>query len=140
MEYIEYIQQVSFRFYPPMMYPKGFTRLSQLLRLFNLSFEMLNTRLPEHEKQMRHRLADLLAIPRMSTFAIAAMLNEGVRHLTHGECFVNIGVWNGFTLLAGTKDNPETHCIGVDNFSEFDGPKAQFLERFTPNKISSRIL
>lgn len=130
MRYDEYIQRLSFRFYGPQTFPKGFTRISQMLRIFHLSFEILNTRLPEHERMMRARLRDLLAMPRMSTFAIGALLNTGVSQLPDDACFVNVGVWNGFTFLAGLSGNPEKACVGIDNFSKFGGPKAAFLSRF----------
>jgi hypothetical protein len=130
MEYVEFIQKISFRFYQPWMYPKGFTKLSKILKKFTVSLEVLNTRLPEHAQVLQGRLIELLTIPRMSTFAIGTILNEGVSRLADQTCFVNVGVWHGFTLLAGMKDNPHQRCIGIDNFSEFESPKAALMERF----------
>ena len=134
MDYVDYIQGISFRFYKPLMYPKGFTKLSRLLKHFSLSLETLNTKLPYNAKSTQKRLVDLLKIPRMSTFAIGAIINEGVSQMPDECCFVNIGVWHGFTFLAGIIDNPHKRCIGIDNFSEFDGPKDLFLKRFTQYK------
>jgi hypothetical protein len=119
------------------MYPKGFTRLSRLLKRFNLSLEILNTKLPYNAKITQNMLVDLLKIPRMSTFAIGAIINEGVSQMPKDSCFLNIGVWHGFTFLAGIIDNPHKRCIGVDNFSKFDGPKELFLKRFIQYKSSN---
>jgi hypothetical protein len=66
----------------------------------------------------------------MSTYAIAAVINHGVSLLPEDQVYLNVGVWNGFTFLAGLVNNPDKVCIGVDNFSEFGGPRSEFLERF----------
>jgi hypothetical protein len=66
----------------------------------------------------------------MSTFAIGAIINRGVAAMPPAQAFVNVGVWNGFTLLAGMIDNPDKVCIGIDNFSEFGGPRDAFLRQF----------
>lgn len=134
MDYIDYILGISFRLYQSAMYPKGFTKLSKLLQNFNLSLEVLNTRLPDNARTLRKRLWNLLKIPRMSTFAIGAIINEGVSCLPEDSCFVNIGVWHGFTFLAGLIDNPHKRCIGVDNFSEYDAPREQLMKRFNRYK------
>jgi hypothetical protein len=69
-------------------------------------------------------------MPRLSTFAIGAMLNRAIDGMPADEAFVNVGVWNGFTFLAGLVSNPEKLCIGIDNFSELGGPRQAFLRRF----------
>jgi len=140
MNYADYIQHISFRFYQPMMFPKGFTRVSQVLRLFNMSFEIWNTRLPEHTRESRQKLAELLHIPRMSTYAIGAILNEGVARLQDDQCFVNVGVWHGFTLLSGMIGNAEKTCIGIDNFSGFDSPSEITTARFEKYKSARHFL
>jgi len=67
---------------------------------------------------------------KMSTFALGAMVNEGVSQMRADECFVNVGVWKGFTLFAGMAGNARKKCIGVDNFSEFGGPREEFFGSF----------
>jgi len=136
MDYTEYIQKLSFRFYKPMTFPKAFTRISSILRYFHISLEVVNTRLPDHAHDTQTKLSQLLTIPRMSTFAIGALLNEGVAQLPDNASFINVGVWNGFTFLAGLKDNPDRTCVGIDNFSEFDGPGAAMKARFQQYKSS----
>jgi hypothetical protein len=73
----------------------------------------------------------------MSTPAIAAIINRGVAEMKPGESFVNVGVWNGFTFLSGLAGNPDKVCVGVDNFSEFGGPRDAFLQRFNRLRSSS---
>ena len=94
--------------------------------------DMLNTILPREEVSGRvsMRLQPLLRMPRMSTFAIAAIINRCVQDMADGTAFVNVGVWHGFTFLSGCVGNAQKRCIGIDNFSEFGGPRAQFLDRF----------
>jgi hypothetical protein len=94
------------------------------------AFERLNTRLGEDGDDMGRRLRAVCRVPRMSTFAIGAMINRGVAQMPPGQAFVNVGVWNGFTFLAGLAGNADKPCIGVDNFSEFGGPRDAFLSRF----------
>lgn len=86
---------------------------------------------------MKGRLSPLCNVPKMSTFAIGAMINRGVSFMPDNTCFINVGVWNGFTFFCGVKDNPQKKCIGVDNFSQFGEPKDQFLKRFEDYRKSN---
>ena len=76
---------------------------------------------------------ELLQIPSMSTFAIGYVINKICQQLRKEDIYVNIGVWKGFSLIAGMIN---TDCIvhGVDNFSEFDGPEEEFLKNFEKYK------
>lgn len=87
------------------------------------------TKLPD-KARARQRLSRLLAMPRMSTFAVGAIINRAVSRMRDNEAFVNVGVWHGFSLLAGMAGHADRRCIGIDNFSEFGGPKDEFLARF----------
>jgi len=140
MRYADYIAGFSFRFIKPdQAIPAAYHKLSSLLWRVNISLEIANTRVPEEGRTMKRRLHPLCRIPRMSTFAIAAMINRGVSEMRPGDAFVNIGVWHGFTLLSAMIDNPEKVCIGVDNFTEFGGPRAAFEERFHGRKTDSHF-
>jgi hypothetical protein len=66
----------------------------------------------------------------MSTFAIAALIDHAVRAMPADQAFLNVGVWAGFTFLAGVRGNPGRTCIGVDDFSGFGGPRESFTARF----------
>jgi Methyltransferase domain len=134
MNYDEYIQKVGFRLYGPGSRLKGFGRLTNLGRRFNVPLEIVNTRLPEGGREMQRRLGALCAIPRMSTFAIGAIINRTVSSMRQDVQFVNVGVWHGFTLLSGMRGNADKQCIGIDNFSQYGGPKEQFLRRFSEEK------
>ncbi len=134
LNYERFIQKVGFYYYGPLSRLKGFRRLTDAAEKFNIRFEIVNTRLPSDRREIKRRLSKLSDIPRMSTFAIGAIINRTVSEMARGSCFVNVGVWNGFTLLSGMTGNPHKQCIGVDNFSEFGGPKEQFLRRFNEMK------
>lgn len=82
-----------------------------------LDFEFANTALPctPAITEMLYTLCENL--PRMSSLAIAAILDTAVRQMPTGSCYLNIGIWKGFSFLAGLSANPERSCIGVDNFA-----------------------
>ena len=71
----------------------------------------------------------LLEIDSMSTYAIGHLINQICCNLSSDQTYLNIGCWKGFSLVAGMIG---TSCqvIGVDNFSEFNGPKKEFYENF----------
>lgn len=94
------------------------------------TFDYFNLRLPFGENRLRRTLAPLKKVPRMSTAAIACLINRGVATMRPGEAFVNVGVWNGFTFLSGLAGNPDKPCVGVDDFSQFEAPREAFLARF----------
>jgi len=75
----------------------------------------------------------LLKIDSMSTYAIGHLVNQICQRLTENQIYLNIGCWKGFTLISGMLG---TSCkvIGVDNFSQFDGPKNIFYSNFEKHK------
>jgi len=143
-DYIDYVSGISFRFIKPHTplpifssllrgHPKS-AKLIEKLGVSGFSPEIINTKIPYDERNMKCRLREICTIPKMSTFAIGAMINEGVSQMPDTQVFVNIGVWHGFTLLSGMVNNPQKKCIGVDDFSEFGGPRDVFIERFNKYK------
>lgn len=134
MDYASFLNSISFRLLQPGARQYGYWRLARALPRACARLEIANTRLPGVPGAVRDRLKELCLIPRMSTYAIAAMIQRGVAQMPADACYVNVGVWHGFTLLAGMAGNPDRRCIGVDNFSEFGGPRAAFLERFGRRK------
>lgn len=134
-EYVNYLRGISFTFIKPHHpIPRGFRRLSRLLLRAGISFEHMNTRLPNNEKGIARILYPLCKMPKMSTLAMGAAINYGVSLMAPGQDFVNIGVWHGFSFLAGMIGNEDKVCIGVDNFSQFGGPEEQFQKRFQEMK------
>ncbi len=138
MTYAEFVKNISFRFIKPSTkQPLGTGTLKRTLPKLGLSLDVLNTKLPEKHAEWKERLKTVCKIPRMSTFAVGAMINRGVSEMKPNEAFVNVGVWNGFTFLSGVAHNPTKICIGVDNFSQFGGPREAFLKRFNALKSTN---
>jgi hypothetical protein len=55
---------------------------------------------------------------RLSTAQIGVVITLGASCLNSDEAYLNIGVWDGFSLLAAPSGAPNAISIGVDNFSE----------------------
>jgi hypothetical protein len=131
MNFEEYVQGISFRFLQPSRRrPRGLKTLGTILGRLGIRLEVLNVRLPCDEQEMRRRLRDVCRVPRMSTFAVGAMINQAVAQLPDGQAYLNVGVWNGFTFLSGLVGNSGKRCIGIDNFSYRNSPRREFLDRF----------
>ncbi|MFE5320700.1 class I SAM-dependent methyltransferase [Paenibacillus sp. NPDC056579] len=127
MELKQYMNGISFSLVQPSVVPH--------FHIYNmLDFELANTLLPENDKQMKESLYWICTLPRMSTLALGAIINKAVSQMDERHAFVNVGVWNGFTFIAGMQNNPNKKCIGVDNFSEFGGPREAFDEAFSHHK------
>jgi hypothetical protein len=132
MDYSDFVSGIRFTLLPPERYPPPdeLARLGDLSRARGVPFDLLNTQLPENDVALKRAFTWLCWVPRMSTFAIGAMIQRAVAEMPDGHVFLNIGVWNGFTLLSGMLGNPDKVCIGVDNFSDFGGPREAFRARF----------
>ena len=127
----QFIAGISFRYVQPeQRLPRGHGGLRTFLRWFGIYLDVLNTRLPLEDLAVRRRLQQLCRIPRMSTLAVGAIVNHAVSLMPESEAYLNVGVWNGFTLLSGVAGNPDKTCIGVDNFCKFGGPRDAFQQRF----------
>jgi len=138
MEFEEFVSRISFRYIQPdSRLPLGYKYISNFLdKWVDFSIESVNTIFPDDDREIKSNMLKLRNIPRMSTLTIGAIINFGVKQIPQNQTFVNVGIWNGFTFLAGMLNNPEKICIGIDNFSQFGGPRQQFLERF--NKMKSQ--
>jgi len=134
MNFDEYVRRIDFHIYKPHKTFRMYATLSKLAARFGISLEIVNTKLPQEAMKMKHKLGPLCAIPKMSTFAIGAIINRAVFQMPNCTSFVNVGVWHGFTLIAGMIGNSQKNCIGVDNFSQFDGPRNQFFKKFQEYK------
>jgi Methyltransferase domain/Glycosyl transferase family 2 len=139
MDFRTYLTGVSFALIdetqPPT--PDGrfrFTRSDgaaiELLNRQEAPLDIANSILPDDDEGMRQRLRDVCRIPRMSTLAIGAAINYGVALMAADRAFVNVGIWNGFTFLSAIVGNQGKTCIGIDNFSQFGGPRDAFRARF----------
>ncbi len=94
--------------------------------------EILNTRFTgdRWDPQRLSAFRKLSRMPKMSTVAIGAFVNLLVQSLPRDQAYLNIGVWHGYSLLAGMLGNTAKRCIGVDTFRYFGGPRRQFFRRF----------
>jgi hypothetical protein len=122
---------VSFRFFQP-HFPllerwKWF--LLHHLRLRRV-FEFFNVRMGHLSPKERSAFWELLLMHRMSTLAVGLIIQDVVKRMPIEQCYVNVGIWKGFTLFSGMLGNPEKRCIGIDNFCEFNKPRETFLQRF----------
>jgi len=118
--------------------PYGYKYFNFVSNKLGVSFDILNTILPENENIINiEKLKELCKIPRMSTFANGVIINKFVNDMPEDQAYVNVGVWQGFSFLAGLINNNNKKCIGIDNFSEFGGPRTEFLRRF--NVLKSEI-
>jgi hypothetical protein len=130
-DYPKFANGFTFRFIQPQdPLTRWQLRAAAWFRRVGMTFDLLNTRFPPGSAGVKAAVKPVCRIPRMSTPAVGALINRGVAEMAPGEAFVNVGVWNGFTFLSGVAGNPNRLCIGVDNFSQFGGPKEAFLARF----------
>ena len=128
----EYARRIRFRLVGPDSTVPGRSWVGGVRRLrkLGLDTEVWNTVLPEPEAPWVETLVELGKVPKMSTFAMGAVVAKGVREMPAGSAYLNIGVWHGYTLLAGMAAGPDRTCIGVDDFSEYGGPEEAFRTRF----------
>ncbi len=72
----------------------------------------------------------LIDVKKMATYSTFYLINSICKNINNGS-YLNIGIWNGFSLFSGMVD---TNCevIGVDDFSEFDGTNSEkiFFKKF----------
>ncbi len=130
-EYQRFVADISFRYiHPQTPIPRYLRSLLRNLDGVGLSFEFINTCVPPEARPLKARVKRLFTIRKMSTLAIGMMINKIVSTLDADESFVNIGVWQGFTLLAGMSGNADKNCIGVDRFLQEKSPKPLFMKRF----------
>jgi len=87
----------------------------------DLSNAVLNARDPQVMTRLRTVTQSDLTICRMATTHIGILINSAVSYLESNECYLNIGVWQGYSFFSGVVGNPEKLCIGNDNFSLFSG-------------------
>jgi hypothetical protein len=139
MDFADFASNISFRLLQPdvargedrrFVFERESGESARLLELPYAPVDFFNTRLPERDGELRAAVRQLCDAPRMSTFGIAGLINQAVASMPAGSAYVNVGVWMGFTFLSGMVGNPGALCIGVDNFSEFGGPRDAFMERF----------
>ncbi len=138
MNYAEFVNGIGFTLLQPeMQFDKFVSALSW--NHPTILLEMMNTYIPGKESERTRCLYELLNMPRMSTLAIASALDRAVASMAEGYSFVNVGVWHGFTLFSAMVNNPDKVCVGIDNFSEFGGPRTAFLQAFEQKRSANHF-
>ena len=132
MEIDNIFDNIKFKLNPEEDYRKAYTFRFQkgLFKLLNLERKFLFDNCIINKKFENLKLKNiLLKIDSMSTYAIGHIVNQVCKKLSNDQIYLNIGCWKGFTLVSGMVD---TNCkvIGVDNFSQFKGPKNEFYKNF----------
>ena len=127
--YRQFVQGICFEGIEPMGMSLEISAEDQA-ELATQKIDELISRLPNDGQDYQKILAPILDIPRMSTFAIAAIIHRSVQELDAAAAYLNVGVWHGFSLLAGMIGNPDRRVIGVDNFSKWGGPRDELMSRF----------
>jgi hypothetical protein len=139
MRFADYIARLSFSVWQPDVERPGDRRLivprrtaddAKLVELPQAPIDVLNAKLPDGHESLYETVGSLCRMPRMSTFAMGTIINRAVAAMPPGHSYLNVGTWHGFSLMAGMVGNPDKSCVGIDNFSEFGGPREAFLEKF----------
>lgn len=88
-------------------------------------------RVDGHPKDRRMAVLAEKSVSGMSTENIRFLINEIVRRYAQNGVYLEVGTYQGGSLLSAALGNPSTRCIGIDNFSQFDpeGKNETFLRR-----------
>ncbi|MFA5335508.1 MAG: class I SAM-dependent methyltransferase [Candidatus Omnitrophota bacterium] len=73
-----------------------------------------------HPKDRRMDILEQKNVKGMSTDNISFFINEIVHHLCKNGVYLEVGTFQGRSLLSAALFNPSTRCIAIDNFSQFD--------------------
>jgi hypothetical protein len=78
-------------------------------------------------------------IPGMATENKILLLNNAVAALEEDEVYVEVGCWQGLTLIGAMKGNSTKQAFACDNFSQFGGPR-KALARHLQQNLSSNLV
>ena len=73
---------------------------------------------------------NIIDVKKMATYSTFYLINSICKSIDQGS-YLNIGIWNGFSLFSGMIDT-KCEVVGVDNFTEFDGTNSEkiFFNKF----------
>jgi len=146
VNYQDFIRGIGFRDLNPLSPELSFTfkvRTKEELQQAKLTLNQIDVHLallPERQREYLALLKPLFGVPRLSTFANAAIIARSVEEMEPGTSYVNIGIWHGFSLLVGMLAGRERTVVGVDNFSQFGGPKEAAHARFEKHRAPGHSL
>mgnify|MGYP001166270266 FL=1 len=136
MEIENIFKDINFKINPNIDYRKSYNYrlIKGFLKFFNKDkeYDFSNLLLSQANEDLDLKKA-LLMIESMSTYAIGYVINRICKNLSSNQLFLNIGVWKGFSLVSAMI-NTKCEVIGIDNFSQFDGPRTIFIENFNKYK------
>ena len=73
------------------------------------------------------------------------MSGKKTRHFYNNICsmknsrYLEIGTWKGSTLCSAMCNN-KMKCVAIDNWSQFNGPKNEFLKNLINLKVKIMLL
>lgn len=88
-----------------------------------LKKEWNNYKTDFHPKNRRMKVLKDKKIDGMSSENIRYLINEVVKRSVKNGTYLEVGTYRGCSLLSACLFNRSTRCIGIDDFSEFDGTK-----------------
>ena len=115
MPYAEFVRGLAFHTLRPEQSAVGWVKTGE----DRIASELADLIVPTAEAAIKERLAAINGVTRMSSSAFGALINYGVSCIPDDSCYLNVGIWCGYSFLAGMVGNPSKRCIGVDNFSLF---------------------
>ena len=136
MEINNIFNEIKFKINPEDNYRKSYNYrfFKSIFKLINRekNFDFSNCIINKNNEDLELKKA-LLKIESMSTYAIGHIINRICKNLSKDQLYLNIGVWKGFSLVSGMI-NTTCEVIGIDNFSQFEGPKDFFIDNFIKYK------
>ena len=144
LNYQEFLNKITFRFIQPETnIPLKIARFINTISQIGFPLERWIVKLPEKDKYFKKGLKPICRMPKMSSFTMGVIINQAVTKMPKDEIYVNVGVWHGFTLLAGMFNNDNKQCIGIDNWSHKSKRNRravkQFPLRFSKQKSENHI-
>jgi predicted O-methyltransferase YrrM len=73
-----------------------------------------------HPKDRRMSVLDEKGVKGMSTENVRYLFNELCKNYAPNGVYVEVGIYQGCSILSAALYNTELDCTGVDNFSQFD--------------------
>lgn len=61
-------------------------------------------------------LKPIVEVSGLSSPKVCHLLNRLVATLDPEQCYLEVGTWQGLTLLSAAHNNPDKHCIACDKF------------------------
>ncbi len=136
MEVNQIFEDINFKIGPDSNYRKAYLYriIKGFYKIFGNSkkYDFSNCLIKKKSEDIELKKV-LIKIDSMSTYAIGHVINKICKNLNEHQIYLNVGVWKGFSLLAGMI-NTKCEVIGIDNFSQFGGPKNLFLKKFNRYK------